>query len=47
MIDEKILVEWKKKYSLEELKSIIGFMKDPINKVIAQKLLLDEDQPIY
>ena len=31
----------KRKYSPEELKSIISFFKDPINKLIAEKLLLE------
>ena len=33
--------EYKQKYSTEELKSIISFIKDPINKLIATKLLLE------
>ena len=39
-ITNKIL-SYKEKYSPEELKSIISFFKDPINKLIAQKLLLE------
>ena len=31
----------KRKYSPEELESIISFFKDPINKLIAEKLLLE------
>ena len=31
----------KREYSPEELKSIISFFKDPINKLIAEKLLLE------
>lgn len=34
------ILSYKKKYSPEELRSIISFMKDPINKLIAEKLLL-------
>ena len=39
-ITNKILA-YKETYSPEELKSIISFFKDPINKLIAQKLLLE------
>lgn len=31
----------KNEYSPEELKSIISFFKDPINRLIAEKLLLE------
>lgn len=31
----------KREYSPEELKSIISFFKNPINKLIAEKLLLE------
>ena len=39
-ITNKILV-YKEKYSPEELKSIINFFKNPVNKLIARKLLLE------
>ncbi len=35
------ILSYKEKYSPEELKSIISFFKDPINKLIAEKLLLE------
>ena len=41
--DQEIITEilsYKRKYSPEELKSIISFFKDPINKLIAEKVLL-------
>ncbi len=41
--DPKIMTKilsYKNEYSPEELKSIISFFKDPINKLIAEKLLL-------
>ena len=31
----------KREYSPEELKSIISFFKDPVNQLIARKLLLE------
>jgi len=37
-----LIKEWKEKYSPEELKSIIGFIKDPVNKLIAEKILLGD-----
>ena len=39
-ITNKIL-SYKEKHSPEELKSIISFFKDPINRLIAEKLLLE------
>ena len=35
------ILSYKEKYSPEELKSIISFFKDPLNKLIAEKLLLE------
>ena len=35
------ILSYKEKYSLEELKSIISFFQDPIDKLIAEKLLLE------
>lgn len=35
------ILSYKEKYSPEALKSIISFFKDPINKLIAEKLLLE------
>ncbi|MBA7467101.1 hypothetical protein ES707_02297 [subsurface metagenome] len=35
------ILSYKEKYSPEELKSIISFFKDPINQLIARKLLLE------
>ena len=37
------ILSYKEKYSPEELKSIISFFKDPLNKLIAEKLLLECD----
>ncbi|GAI31046.1 unnamed protein product [marine sediment metagenome] len=37
----KQILSYKEKYSPEELKSIISFFKDPINQLIARKLLLE------
>lgn len=38
----RLLKQWKKKYTSEELKSIINYVQNPINKLIAEKLLLDK-----
>ena len=35
------ILSYKEKYSPEELKSIISFFKDPVNQLIARKLLLE------
>jgi len=42
-LEEKIL-QWKKEYSIQELRSIVNFFKNPVNKLIAEKLLLSQDQ---
>ena len=36
--------EFKKKYSPEELKSIINYIQDPVSKLIAEKLLLEKSE---
>jgi len=37
------ILSYKEKYSPEELKSIISFIKSPISKLIAEKVLLSRE----
>lgn len=38
------LEKWKENLSLKEIKSTINFIKDPISKLIAEKLLLENNK---
>ena len=39
----KFIEEWKKDLSPEDLKSIINQTKDPVTKLIAKKILLENE----